>query len=76
MNANIISLADWLAQVGITATTAWRWRQRGWLTVTNIAGKNYVTAEDADIDQQAATEAKVLQAITKEILSKAKTAVA
>jgi hypothetical protein len=40
------SLTAFIADLGVTKTTAWRWRKRGWLKVTNIAGKLYVSAED------------------------------
>ena len=43
----LTSLTSWIASVGVTKTTAWRWRQKGWLRVTNIAGKLYMAAEDA-----------------------------
>lgn len=42
---NLISLRKWLAEVGVTATTAWRWRQQGLLQVTNIYGRLYLTEE-------------------------------
>jgi hypothetical protein len=43
--AAIISLSKWLAQVGVTPITAWRWRRRGWLQTINIAGRRYLTQE-------------------------------
>jgi hypothetical protein len=39
----IISLAQWLKQVGVTACTAWRWRKKGWLKTINICGRQYLT---------------------------------
>jgi hypothetical protein len=39
----VISLSKWLADVGVTQITAWRWRRRGWLTTINIAGRPYLT---------------------------------
>lgn len=36
---------DWhafVAQVGVSNVTAWRWRQAGLIEVVNIAGKPYV----------------------------------
>ncbi len=44
----IISLAQWLQQVGVTACTAWRWRKKGWLKTVNIAGRQYLTQEAID----------------------------
>ncbi len=44
----VISLAAWLAQVGVTACTAWRWRKKGWLTTVNICGRQYLTREAID----------------------------
>jgi predicted site-specific integrase-resolvase len=41
----VISLNRWLAQVGVTPITAWRWRKRGWLKTVNIAGRQYLTQE-------------------------------
>ena len=44
----IISLSQWLQQVGVTACTAWRWRKKGWLKTVNIAGRQYLTQEAID----------------------------
>ena len=44
----VISLSKWLAEVGITPITAWRWRKRGWLKTVNIAGRQYLTQEAID----------------------------
>ena len=41
----LVSLRKWLEEVGVTATTAWRWRQQGILQVTNIYGRLYLTEE-------------------------------
>jgi hypothetical protein len=41
----LISLRKFLDEVGVTATTAWRWRRRGLLEVTNIYGRLYLTDE-------------------------------
>jgi hypothetical protein len=38
-----VSLSAWVAQVGVTACTAWRWRKKGWLKVTNICGRLYLS---------------------------------
>jgi predicted site-specific integrase-resolvase len=44
----IISLQQWLADVGVTACTAWRWRKKGWLKTVNICGRQYLTQEAID----------------------------
>lgn len=35
----------WLQDVGIDPVTGWRWRQRGWISTINLAGRVYVTAD-------------------------------
>ena len=40
-----IALNKWLAGVGVTLMTAWRWRKNGWLKTVNIAGRVYITRE-------------------------------
>lgn len=44
----VVALNHWLAQVGVTQITAWRWRKRGWLKTVNIAGRQYLTQEAID----------------------------
>jgi predicted site-specific integrase-resolvase len=46
--SEIVSLVEWRKGVGVSAATVWRWRNKGFLTVTNICGKNYVTADNAE----------------------------
>jgi hypothetical protein len=41
----VVSLQRWLAEVGVTACTAWRWRKKGWLKTVNICGRQYLTQE-------------------------------
>jgi predicted site-specific integrase-resolvase len=41
----IISLDLWREQVGVTACTVWRWRNKGWLKTVNICGRLYLTQE-------------------------------
>jgi hypothetical protein len=43
--AALIPLTVWIAQMQVSRTTAWRWQQRGFLTLTNICGKLYVSRE-------------------------------
>jgi hypothetical protein len=44
----VVSLSRWLEQVGVTPCTAWRWRKKGWLKTSNIAGRQYLTQEAID----------------------------
>ena len=44
--AGLISLQRWRQQAGISDTTAWRYRRRGWLRCVNICGKLYLRSED------------------------------
>jgi predicted site-specific integrase-resolvase len=37
------SLHCFLKEVGVSKTTGWRWRKRGWLKTVNIAGQPYVS---------------------------------
>ena len=37
-----ISLDYFIHRCGITDTTAWRWRKKGWLQTNNIAGRLYI----------------------------------
>jgi len=41
--APMVSLSWWLEQMGVTAITGWRWRKKGWLKVTNICGRLYLS---------------------------------
>jgi predicted site-specific integrase-resolvase len=41
----LVSLTKWERSVGITSTTTWRWRKRGWLKVLRIANRNYLSAD-------------------------------
>jgi hypothetical protein len=40
---DLVSLRAWLVQIGVTASTAWRWRKKGLLDTVNIYGRLYVT---------------------------------
>ena len=37
-----------LAQVGVSRTTGWRWRRRRWIETVNISGKVYVTEREVN----------------------------
>jgi hypothetical protein len=41
-----IALDRFIETCGITDTTAWRWRKRGWLNTRNIAGRVYILPKD------------------------------
>lgn len=40
---DLVILESWIESIGVTRTTAWRWRQRGLFHVTNVFGRNYVS---------------------------------
>ena len=51
-----IALRHWLDEAGVSDTTAWRWRRKGWLRAVNICGKLYLRAEDiAEFTRRAAS---------------------
>ena len=41
-----IALDRFIERIGITDTTAWRWRKCGRLNTINIAGRLYIAAKD------------------------------
>ena len=41
-----ICLDAFIQRIGVTDTTAWRWRKKGWLKTRNILGRVYIAAED------------------------------
>ena len=41
-----ISLDAFIQRIGVTDTTAWRWRKKGWLKTLNISGRVYIAAPD------------------------------
>lgn len=43
----LVSFNKWLAGMGVTNTTGWRWRKKGVIQTTNIYGRLYVTEEAA-----------------------------
>ncbi len=40
-----VALNTWLNRLGRSETTGYRWRKRGWLKTTIIAGKHYLSAQ-------------------------------
>ena len=39
----LVSLNKFLAQMGVTSTTGWRWRRKGILRAVNIYGRLYLS---------------------------------
>jgi hypothetical protein len=42
----MIALSVWLARMGRSDTTGWRWARNGWIHPINISGKNYINQDD------------------------------
>jgi hypothetical protein len=42
----LLAYNAWLASVGVSLVTGWRWRKKGWLNPVNICGRLYLTHED------------------------------
>jgi len=40
-----MSLDKFMQETGFSPVTIWRYRKKGWLETTNIAGRHYVTRE-------------------------------
>ena len=39
-----VAVRRWIGEIGISASTFWRWRQRGWIgEPINIAGRLYLS---------------------------------
>lgn len=41
----IQAVSAWCRQIGRSHVTVWRWRENGWITTINIAGRPYITRE-------------------------------
>lgn len=41
----LVNFNNWLLDLGVTATTGWRWRKRGIIKTINIYGRLYVSEE-------------------------------
>jgi hypothetical protein len=51
---NLVALNTWLASLGVTPITGWRWRRNGWIPIVNICGRVYVSRETiADFERRA-----------------------
>ncbi len=44
----LLDYGQWLAAMGKTPITGWRWRKRGVLKTVNIFGRVYLTQEEAE----------------------------
>jgi len=42
----LVTLDKFLKETGLSHTTGWRYRNRGWLKVINIAGRHYVAKSE------------------------------
>ena len=42
----LTALTTVIRQLDISRPTFWRWRDRGWIVTVNIAGSQFVTAEE------------------------------
>jgi hypothetical protein len=52
--ATVVSLSSWTIRLGVTPVTVWRWRRKGWLKVTNICGRLYLShSAIADFNERA-----------------------
>ena len=43
--SDLAAYDHWLADLGISAATGWRWRRDGLITTVNICGRLYVSRE-------------------------------
>ena len=50
-----VAVRRWIGEIGISASTFWRWRQRGWIREpVNIGGRLYLTREQiAEFERRA-----------------------
>ena len=51
----LTSFNRWLIEIGVTATTGWRWRKKGIIKTINIYGRLYVSDESIAEFRQRAT---------------------
>jgi hypothetical protein len=51
----LVSLNKWLCEMGVTATTGWRWRKKGVLQTVNIYGRLYISEKSIVEFHQRAT---------------------
>ena len=43
--SNLVSFDNWLADLGKTRVTGYRWRKAGLVSIVNIHGRSYITRE-------------------------------
>jgi predicted site-specific integrase-resolvase len=52
--SNLVAFDQWLASIGLTRTTGYRYRRQGLLNTVNIFGRLYITREEiARFEQRA-----------------------
>lgn len=56
------SFSRWLAEIGVTETTGWRWRKRGWVETVNISGRHYLSEAEIRRFESRATTGEFAQA--------------
>jgi hypothetical protein len=44
-STQFVAFSKFLAEVGRSSVTGWRWRRKGWIDTINIAGRPYVRRE-------------------------------
>jgi len=44
--AGVRAFMHWLAQSGVSRSTGWRWRHRGWIKTVNVGGRVFVTEDE------------------------------
>ena len=44
--SNLVPYDQWLAEVGISSTTGWRWRKRGAIKTVTIYGRQYISRDE------------------------------
>jgi hypothetical protein len=51
-----ISLNQWAERAGVSETTMWRWRRRGWLQTVSVGGRLFITPKAlAEFERRAAS---------------------
>ena len=47
-HGGLIPLTRWGEEIGRTTCTLWRWRNLGWITTLNVAGKLYISRQEIE----------------------------
>ena len=58
---NLIKFESWTAGIGISRSTAWRWKQKGIIETININGRHFISADAIARFEQAAVAGKFAQ---------------